>query len=215
MDFARRMEASGVFVRVDREVEATMFRGATISQPELDALRQIEQVVRLGYVRRIGTTTLALTGGEVASNRDDVYVDCTAAGLGTPRSRPVFEDDRITLQLVTIGIAPLSTATIGTIEALRAGATDDEKNALTPPVVFNGETADIFTLAHAGMTGMMRRSAESDITAWFEACRLNPALGAMNHLDDPLVADALSTLGTNIGAAMETLDRAVAVPSPS
>ncbi len=42
-------------IRIDPNVEPEVFRGATLSLLELDALRRIENVVRLGRVRRIGT----------------------------------------------------------------------------------------------------------------------------------------------------------------
>jgi hypothetical protein len=208
MDFAHRMEASGVFLRIDRDVEATMFRGATISQGEVDALREIENVVRDGYVRRIGTQTLALDGGDRPSDSRQVYVDCTAAGVRAPELRPVFEGDRITLQLVTIGIIPWSTANIAMVEATRRDADDSEKNALTPPVVFTGRTADLFDLAYRGMTGLARRSAEPDLAAWNEQCRLNPSAAFTSHLDDPQVMDAMTSMGNHLGAALARLERA-------
>jgi hypothetical protein len=137
-----------------------------------------------------------------------VYVDCTAEGLRPVAPRPVFGPAHLTMQYVTIGIAPWSAATIAVTEALVGD--DDRRNALCPPVTFTGSAADMLRLVHAGMSGLVARSTEPDLAAWTERCRLNPARGAGDHLDDPRVTDAFASLGVNLGPAMENLERAVA-----
>ena len=52
-DLFGRLEASRQLLRVDPHVAPTMFRGPTVSPGEVDQLRRIEGVVRLGKVRRI------------------------------------------------------------------------------------------------------------------------------------------------------------------
>ena len=205
-DLARRLEGHGIFVRLDPAVEPGVFRGATVSRAELEALRQIENVIRQGKVLRIGTEHVVLEQGAIATE-GHVFVDCTAAGVRPTVPRPVFEPGRITLQYVTIGIAPWSAAIIGTIEASRDD--DAEKNRLCPPVVFTGDTADLPRIAYAGMNGLTARALEPDLAAWDEACRLNPARGAANHADDPRVPAAFASIGENFGAAMANLDRLV------
>ena len=54
-DFARRLAAQDVLLRIDTEVEPDTFRGATISVGELEALRTVSRVVRNGKVRHIGS----------------------------------------------------------------------------------------------------------------------------------------------------------------
>ena len=202
-DFARLLEADGVFVRVDPAVEPGMFRGATISQGELAALRSVQDVVRLGRVRRLGTDCVVLEGGEVASRPGELYVDCTARGVPTTEPRPVFDGDRVTLGYVTIGITPWSAATVAAVEALR---TDEaEKNRLCPPLVWSGRTEDLLDLAYGGMVGLTARTAERDLAAWNESCRLNPAAGAMGKGGDPAVAEGLTMLVSHVGAAFANL----------
>jgi hypothetical protein len=202
-DFGRLLEASDVFVRVDSRVEPEIFRGATISAREIESLRTIERVVRKRKVRSISTSRLLLDQGELAAEADTVYVDCTAAGLPPATPRPVFAPGRITLQYVTIGFASWSSATIGMLEASR---TDDaEKNQLCPALTFTGDVRDVLDLAHTGMTGLMARSAESDLAQWTDGCRLNPSLGAIERFGDPPVADAFAVLAENIGPAMANL----------
>lgn len=212
-DFARRLEAQGVFLRIDPGVEPALFRGATISRGEVDGLQTIERVTRLGRVRQIGTHRITLDQGEISSAPDDLYIDCTAPGLRPTTTRPVFEPGRITLQYVTIGFLPWSAATIGTVEAFRAN--DAEKNPLCPPLTFTGDISDVLRLAYIGMTGLAARSAEPDLATWTESCRLNPARGAMERTGDALVASALTLMGSNIGAAMHNLSERVAAQSRS
>src|SRR3954470_20035464 len=129
-----------------------------------------------------------------------VYVDCTARGVRPTATRPVFEPDRITLQYVTIGIIPWSSATLGMVEA--SGRDDVEKNRLCPPLTFTGDVADILTMAYAGMLGLATRAAERDVNQWTEACRLNPAAGAMAKAAQPAIHAALTRLVSNMGAAL-------------
>jgi hypothetical protein len=95
-DFARRLEAHEVFVRIDPSVEPEVFRGAILSPIELDSLRRIENVVREKRVLRIATDRITFEEGSVATDPGQIYVDCTAAGVRPVRIRPIFEPDSIT-----------------------------------------------------------------------------------------------------------------------
>jgi hypothetical protein len=205
MDFARRLEADGVFLRIDSDVEPEAFRGATVSAGELGGLRTIRRVVRAGRVLHIGSERITLRDAEVAADRRQVYVDCTAAGIRPTTPRPIFEDDRITLQYVTIGIVPWGAATVGTVERLRDD--DADKNRLCRPVRFTGGIGEVLEIAHVGMTGIAARSAEPDLVAWNAGCRLDPARAAAQHASDPQVVAAINAIATSFGAAMHNLAR--------
>jgi cation diffusion facilitator CzcD-associated flavoprotein CzcO len=212
-DFARRLEADGVLVRVDPDREADMFRGANIGVGELAALRSLERVVRLGKVRRIGSDRVELDGGEVPSQPGEVHVDCTAYGVRQEPLRPVFEPGRVNLEYVTIGFTPYGAATLAAVEALRAD--DADKNRLCPPLEWSGRTTDVLELAHTGMTGLTARTGEADLSAWNEDCRLNPARGVMAKAADPEISAALTTIITNIGPALENLAQRAGTPVPA
>lgn len=204
-DFARRLEAAGVFKRLDPEIEPEVYRGPIVSANELEQLRTIERVVRKGRVRRVGRDRIQLDQGEVSTQRDTLFVDCTAAGVRPAPPRTVFSGDRITLQYLTITGAGWSAAIVGHVEATRED--DDEKNRLCPPVSFSGNAADLLSFAYAGMSGLAARTNESDLAAWNESCRLNPGRGAADHVDDPQVTSALTSLLANFGPAMRNLAR--------
>jgi len=206
-DFAHRLEAAEVLVRIDPDVEPEMFRGATVSRHEVAALHSIKDVVRRGRVRNVATDRITFDDGELPTGADHVHVDCTAAGVRPTVPRPVFEPGRITLQYVTLGFVSWGAATIGAVEALKDD--DATKNHLCPPVIFSGHTADMLRFAHAGMAGLAARGADADIGPWTEACRLNPGQGAFDHIDDPRVKDAFTSMATDFGPAMENLERLV------
>jgi hypothetical protein len=203
--FTDGLEADGIMLRIDPDAQPDVFRGATISDRERDQLRQIDNIVRLGRVRRIGTQHITFDNGELPSDPRQIYVDCTAAGVRPTPARPVFDNNKITMQYVTIGIAPWSAATIAAVEA--SDRPDDIKNQLCPPVVFTGEASQILHLAFAGMTGLLARAAESDLVAWNAECRLDPARAATDHLDDPQVQSAMSSIATNLEAAIRNLEQ--------
>ncbi|HEV3354939.1 MAG TPA: NAD(P)-binding protein [Acidimicrobiales bacterium] len=205
MDFARRLEAGGVFLRIDPHMEPTVFRGATISSGEIDSLRTIEQVIPGRRVLRIGTDRIVTDDGDLAAEPGRVYVDCTAQGVRPTVPRPIFEGDRMTLQYVTIGIVPWSAAIVGTVEARQAD--DAEKNRLCPTVQFTGNVVDMPRLSYAGMDGITVRTMDPDLNAWNDAARLNPAGAATKHLDDPRVQEAFASMGAKFGAAMANLAR--------
>jgi hypothetical protein len=202
-DFAHRLEERGVFVRVDHAVEPDLFRGATISIRELESLRTIRRVVRKGKVRRLDLDRIWLDGGEEPAAPDELFIDCTAAGVRAVAPRQVFEPERITLLYVAVGLTPWSAATIASVEATRDDV--DAKNKLCPPVVFSGSIADVLGLAYPAMSGLVARLREPDLFAWNEGCRLNPARGASEHLDDARVTDAFASMMTKTGPALRNL----------
>jgi hypothetical protein len=208
IDFFRRLEADDVIVRIDPTREAEVFRGATISTREIEALRTIERVVPGRKVRHIGTDRIVTDQGDLPTTAGRVHVDCTAQGVRPTVVRPVFEDGRITLQYVTIGIVPFGAAIVGAVET----RDDDDagKNGLCPPLTFTGRAADVARLSHAGMTGIMARAMDPHMSAWSEAARLNPAKGAASHLDDPRVPAAFAAMGEHLGPAMANLERLAA-----
>jgi hypothetical protein len=175
------------------------------------ALRQIEHVVRLGKVRRIGTERVTLEQGSIPANGHQVYVDCTAAGLAANPPQPIFEPGRITVQFTTLFNLPWSAATLGVVEALRDDVAD--QNRLCPPVSFTGHTNDLLRFTYAGMSGHIARSMEPDLADWDARCRLNFARGVTDRMDDPQVAEALASIAANAFPAMENLERRIGTPA--
>ena len=130
-DLFDRLEASGRLVRIDPSAKATMYRITMLSPTELDALRQIEDVVRLGHVRRIEGDRIVLAEGETDTGSDVVHVDCTAQGLSRAPAVPVFQDGRIVLQQIRQNSPTFNSALIAFVEVHRED--DADRNRLCPP----------------------------------------------------------------------------------
>jgi hypothetical protein len=205
-DLFERLESCGALVRVDRTVEATMFRAPILSQYERDLLATIDHVVRSGHVRRVQVGRLAMDEGEVPIPVDSLVVDCTAEGLQSPTPRPIFEPGRITPQGIREGSPSFNAALIGYLEATRG---DDlaAVNELTPPNMYPNTALDWVRQRHTGMTAQARWDQDADITAWIEGCRLNVAGGLGAHAGEPGVGDAIGRYLMNAGAAIENLAR--------
>jgi cation diffusion facilitator CzcD-associated flavoprotein CzcO len=207
-DFAHRLEAAGIFLRLDPAVQPQAFRGATVSAREIDGARRIDDVVRARRVHRIGRTSLSTDAGEIVASPRDLYVDCTAAGVPPAAARQVFDGGRITIQFVAVGFLPWSAATIGFVESTHLS--EEEKNRLCPPVVFSGDVTDLPELAYAAMRGQVARARHELIGPWNAATRLNPAGALLEHIDEPDVADSLTAVIEHTREALENLQRVAA-----
>jgi cation diffusion facilitator CzcD-associated flavoprotein CzcO len=204
-DFARRLEEEEIFLRLDPAIEPSAFRGATISRREIEALRAIEQVVRATRVLSIGRTTVATDAEDLPGAPGEVYVDCTAAGVPATTPRPVFEQGRITIQFLAVGLPPWGAATIACVES--TGRPEAEKNRLCPPVVFSGDAADLPRLAYDAMRGLTARARDEEVGPWSAVSRLNPGSGAIDRMDDVGVADSLAFVIEHTREALESLER--------
>jgi hypothetical protein len=76
-----RLEEDDVMPRTDRDVVPTMMKGGTASLRELEQLRRIENVVRLGHVVRVELDQIILEQGSIPTSPDHLHVHCTASGL--------------------------------------------------------------------------------------------------------------------------------------
>ena len=205
LDYYKRMEAAGGSLRLDPTRDAFVNRGAQISQPELTALREIERVVRTGYVRSITPKALHFDEGESASNPGRVYVDCTAQGLSTAPAAPIFEDGKIKMLATTMGVAPWSAAVIGFVECLDLPL--EEKNRLCPPLPRTGDIYGMMNIMRAGIPAEMARRGVSEIAEWSAGARLNPGRSIPDHSDDPEVRAATGVMMEHFQSAMENVER--------
>jgi hypothetical protein len=198
-----RLESEGVFLRIDPDVAPTMFHGAIASEPELVLLRQIENVIRMGYVRRIERSEIVLQHGRVPTDDQTVHVHCAARGAGRPPRRPIFEPGRVTVQPIFWGFACYQFATLGVVEATIEG--DDEKNRVCPPITYWDENEDYLAVFLATLVGDRARAAHPRLASWSKTSRLNPASGVAPHRDDPRVIDARDRMKRFGGAAAANL----------
>ena len=187
-DLSRRLEAEGFFLRIDPAVEPTMFRGAVISEAELDQLRRIENIVRLGHVRRIERAAIVLDGGRVPTSPATLHVHCASRGLARPPLRPIFEPGRVTVQPFMLSFACYQFAMLGVAEATIDS--DERKNRLFPPLAYWDTERDFAAAFLAALANERARSAYPPLAAWAKGTRLNPLAGLDAHRNAPAVAEA-------------------------
>src|SRR5262249_46969115 len=125
-DLFDRLADAESLLRIDESVDPTMYRCAIVSTAELEQLRRIENVVRMGHVTSIEPGRVELADGTLAIDGSPLYIDCTAVGLGRGGVTDVFDGDRIVLQTVRTCQPVFSAALIAYVEA--AYADDDAKN---------------------------------------------------------------------------------------
>ena len=192
-DLFLRLEAADVMLRIDTDVMPTMAKTPTLGQWELDLLRTIENVVRLGHVRQVTRRELVLDDGSVPLVPGSLIVHCAASGLQYPPLVPVWGPDRIRLQTIRAGFPCFNAALAGYVEATRDD--DRERNRLCPPNTLPDNTANWARMQVRGTVAARTFGAEPDIAAWANGCALNPARIQPWQRDDPAVQAAARRLG--------------------
>lgn len=170
-DMFQRLEAADVLLRFDDSVAPTMYRCATVTTRELDAMRTIRNVVRLGRVQRIGADQIVLDEGTIPTTPGTVHIDCSADGLERRPVLPVFDGQSITLQTVRTCQQVFSAAFIAHVEV----AYDDEatKNELATVVPHPDSGMDWLRVTLGNMMNSARWRQDDALTQWLAASRLD------------------------------------------
>ncbi len=212
-DLFERLEAAGRLVRIDPSRPATMFRGTMLSAPELEALRQIADVVRLGRVRRIEPGRVVLERGESHTGGEVLHVDCTALGLNPAPATPIFQPHRIVLQQVRHLSPSFNAGLVGFVEAHRDN--DEEKNRLCPPNPYPSGIKDWPRMINRTWRTEGRWLNEPDVSTWVTESRLNLLRGLLDHIAEPSVQAAVKRYLTHVRTATERLTHLDELSSPS
>lgn len=166
-----RLEACGALLRLSEEVRPSAYRCATVSRAELEQLRRIENVLRLGRVHKIGPGEIILDHDTIPVAPGTVHIDCTADGLKRRPPRPVFDGTTITLQPVLTCQQVASAAVIAHVEALDIN--DDARNRLCVPVPHPNADTDWIASTRAVLDARLRWQ-EAGLGEWLAGCRLIP-----------------------------------------
>jgi hypothetical protein len=209
-DMFDRLEACGYFLRLDTNVRPTMFHGATISEMELDELRRVENVVRMGRVQSISTSEIVLDRGTVATTADHLFIDCSASAITNLQTKPIFEDGLITPQTVR-GYQPVfSAAFVAHIEATRD--TLVEKNRLCQVVPLPNADIDYLQLTSKFMVNQFNWGQDPEIKQWLLDNRLDgfsQTIAAVPE-DDHDKRAILTKLSANAFPAVTKLEQFIA-----
>ncbi|MET0904117.1 MAG: pyridine nucleotide-disulfide oxidoreductase [Acidimicrobiales bacterium] len=191
-DLFLRLEAAGVMLRIDTDVVPTMAKTPTLAVWELEVLRTIENVVRLGHIKHVAAGEIVLDEGVVPLEPGSVVVHCAAAGLQYPPVVPLWGPDMIRLQTIRAGFPCFNAALAGYVEATRDD--DHERNRLCPPNNLPDDPASWARMQVRGTLAVRAFSGEPDIAAWANGCALNPARIEPARREEPEVQAASARL---------------------
>ena len=207
-DLFERLGATEQLLRVDESVTPTMYKAPTASAAEIDQLRRIAGVVRLGRVRRIERDAILLDEGAIPTSTRHLHVHCAAPGLNLAPAVPIFTADRITLQPIRTGLIPFNAALVGFVEATRADLA--KQNRLCPPNRLPDVPLDWVRGTLIGMKADNLWSKDAALSDWLERARLNPSRGLRQRRGEPRVQQASKRFADNARRGLERLQQLLA-----
>jgi hypothetical protein len=178
---------------------------------ELDLLRSIENVVRLGHIKHVSRQEIVLEHGSLPRPAGSVIVHCAASGLQYPPLVPIWSPDKIRLFTIRAGFPCFNAALAGYVEATRDD--DRERNRVCPTNTLPDTRATWATMQLRGTLATRAYGAEPDIAAWANSCALNPTKIEPSQRDDPAVQAAAARLADHVEPGLARLAE-LAAPLP-
>ena len=174
-DLFTRLEADQNLLRLDPTVWPSMYHCAIVSLGELEQLRRITDVVRMGHIDRVAPDRMVLADGVIPVAAPSLYVDCTTPGLPRPPSVPVFDGNRITLQSVRGCQQVFSAAFIAHVEAAYGDSAYDDgiRNGLCEPIPHPDAPLDWLRILLSDNRAQIRWAQDPELMEWLKSSRLN------------------------------------------
>ena len=170
-DMFDRLEAAGVFVRIDKNVRPQMFHGATISQMELGEMRTIKKVIRLGRVQRIEQNEIILEKGTIPTTTNHIHIDCSASAIANLEMKPIFSENVVTPQTIRPYQPVFSASVIAYVEA---NFEDDKtKNRICQVVPLPNHDTDWIRMVAIQMVNQLTWSQHKELRRWIRENRLD------------------------------------------
>lgn len=205
--FCEGMEAAQLWLRLDPSIWPTMMHAANVTVAEVEHLRRIKKIIRMGRVQTISADKIVLSGGEASVDPRSLYIDCTASALGANvhNRSPVFSPNRISLQMVRAFQPTFSGALIGFIEAAIADESEKQRLARVTPMTDTPE--DFLKTMIDGLGNQAAWNAHPKIRAWLRTCRLDAFGKTLSEVDpeDAAKRAILSRIAASAGPAVKNL----------
>ncbi|SDP83057.1 hypothetical protein SAMN04487914_1507 [Arthrobacter sp. ok909] len=208
-DLFVRLEATGQLLRLNTDVTPTMYHGAIVSLAELEVLRQIKNVVRMGRVQSIERGRILLERGSVESDPQRLYIDCSARGVERRAAVPVFAGRRITPQMVRALQPTFSAALIAHVEVSFDG--DAEKNEICTPIPMSDAPEDWLSMMLMNLVNQGRWRRDARLMDWIVHSRLDGFSGLARKVlpDDTEKLALLHRYGHAASSAVPNLTRLI------
>ena len=170
-DLFVRLEKSGALLRLDKNVKPKMFHGATISRMEMDELRRVKNIIRMGRVTAIEKDKIILQQGEIPTDINTFHIDCSASAVPPRELKPVFDGNLITIQTVRT-VQPVFSAAFAAF--VEANFEDEaEKNKICAVVPLPNHDTDWLKVTSANMMNQYIWSKHDKIRPWLVNNRLD------------------------------------------
>lgn len=147
-----------------------MYRCATVSQEELVQLRRIQNIVRIGHVKRIEQHQIILEKGSIPTSLGHIHIDCSANGLSYSRKKAFFSGNLITPQTVRTCQPCFSAAFIAHVETTVAD--DDAKNEICTVIPLPYHATDWIKMMALRMKNQYNWHNNSALLKWLQHNRL-------------------------------------------
>ena len=207
-----RMDATGQLLRLDPGIKPTMYRCATVTRAELEQLRRIDDIVRLGHVERVERDRIVLEHGTVPTSRRTLHVHCATDGLARRPPVPVFDGPTITPQPLRTCQQVFSAAFIAHVETT---VEDEEaRNRICTPVPHPDSHIDFLRTTLGNALNQAKWMSHEELTGWLRNSRLDlftPTDDAMGELDADTILAAIGNLQKFLAEVEDDTDQ---VPSP-
>jgi NAD(P)-binding Rossmann-like domain len=209
-DLFLRMEASDQMLRIYPDHTPTMFHFATVSKGEIAILQRIKNVIRMGRVQALEPTNMVLDKGNVAMDAGTLYIDCTASAVKQWRSQPIYQPNKIVLQVVRAPLPTFSAALIAYVETHYPD--DDVRNKLCASVPFPRTLADYPRTVMVTMMNQMQWSQDKTLRNWMRDIRLDGFGKLMSNIDpsDTAKLAIMTNFRTQAMAAMANMPKLLA-----
>ena len=166
-----RLESAGQLLRIDPAVTPTMYRCAICTEAEVQEMRRIRAIVRLGRVTALEPERIVLEEGTVPTSPHHVHIDCSADGIPSKQPVPIFQPGLIVPQYVRRCSPTFSGAFVAHLEATLGD--DAQKNALAAPVPAPHVPHDWLRMHLQGAKNASRWMQAEGLQAWLAASRLD------------------------------------------
>jgi hypothetical protein len=170
-DMFKRLEQCGYFLRIDESTTPEMFHAATVSKLEIEQLRRIENVVRLGHLTAISTTEMKFEKGALPTTANTLYIDCSASAIVDRGGKPVFDGDLITPQFVRPYQPVFSASLIAHVEL--NFQSEEDKNRLCGVVPLPNSDIDFIHFTAAAFMNQYQWSQDDKLQQWMSGNRLD------------------------------------------
>lgn len=202
-----QLETDQQLFRIDPDITPSMYHGAIMSKGELERLRTIKDVVRMGRIVSIARDEITLGNGVIDATLNAIYIDCSATGITKQPPVPVFANSTVTLQMVKPIQPVFSAALIAFVETL--GLSEAAKNELCGPVIVPDVPMDWLNVLAEGLTNQSRWNQNSQVRAWIGSTRLD-TFGQMARsisATDEARRALLGRFSTKVGPALINAQR--------